>query len=130
MSQISWAAHNTALREGVRRADALGLRQKETVYERILINYVLYDVLEPSDQCAYLNGTFCNLAFPIALNIGVVAGYPPTYPADEQDVQKLRGIFGFTWLYVGAIGPLGLSGLRPASPEIHLIDPSVGDNGF
>lgn len=133
LAQVFWLAHNSALREGVNRADARQLRSSEPVPERIVINYVLYNVLEPGDQCASGNPTYCALTLPTELRIGVSLAYPWRYPAEPMDVWNLRGFFGIGWSCVGSglCNPLGiLSGLRPPSAAIHLIDPSVGWNGF
>jgi RHS repeat-associated protein len=130
MSQISWKAHNTALREGVSRADALGLRKKEPTYERILINWVLYNVLEPGDQCASGNDSFCNLTVPLALNIGVLLAYAKEYPATEQDITTMRSDFAPMWNFLKTGIVPGYGGLRASSEQIHLVDRSVGENGY
>jgi RHS repeat-associated protein len=117
LNKIFWIAHNSALREGVRRADALGLRSQEPEPERILMNYVLYDVLEPGDQCATGDSDFCLLTLPIELQIGTSVLYPWHYPAKWIDIWALRFSFAPLWKGLGA---------REPSPDIHLIDPSVG----
>jgi hypothetical protein len=110
-----WLAHNTALREGVRRADAAGLRDIESAEERALINFILYDVLEPGDQCAAGNGVFCAFTLPFALNIGAGIFMPQQYPATQDDLDKMAG--NFRWVYLF----WNLLGARPPDPEIHLI---------
>jgi len=110
-----WRAHNAALREGVRRADAAGLRAKEPAEERMLINRILYDVLEPGDQCASGNMAFCLFTFPFFLNIGTNIIMPQAYPASQQDLDAMAA--GFRTVY----GYWGLLGARPPDPQIHLI---------
>lgn len=109
-----WRAHNTALREGVRRADAAGLRSQEPAEERTLINYILYNVLEPGDQCAAGNMAFCAFTFPFELNIGAYNIYPQHYPANQQDLDAIGDAFAEIyglWLLLGA---------RYPDPRIHL----------
>jgi hypothetical protein len=91
-----WGAHNAALREGVKRADAMELRRREPIEEQAFINIVLYNVLEPGDQCAAGNMNFCYLTFPIELWIGS-AIYPQHYPAIEEDLIKIDLLFTPIW---------------------------------
>lgn len=84
-----WRAHNAALREGVRHADALGLRKREPQAERTLMNFVLYNVLEPGDQCAVGHMAFCAFTISPALNFGTSQIYPQQYPATLEDNDKI-----------------------------------------
>ena len=119
INSLSWLAHNTALREGVRRADTQGLRKQEPYYEQALINFVLYDVLEPGDQCARLKEVFCLSALPIALHIGLTYIYPNHYPATREDIiwigASFSGIYS-EWAQHGGYAP---------DANIHLIDETV-----
>jgi len=120
LNVLFWRAHNSSLREGVMRADSAGLRQQEPLQERILINYVLYNVLEPGDQCGNGNGAFCAFTFPFELTIGSNVIYPQTWPATEQDIQKVDIAFYpiyFAWRH--------FMGARPPSQEVHLNDMSI-----
>lgn len=110
-----WRAHNAALREGVRRADAAGLRASESAEERALMNFILYDVLEPGDQCAAGNIAFCAFTFPLFLNIGTGIIMPQSYPATQQDLDQM--VAGFGNIYV----IWNILGARPPDPQIHLI---------
>jgi hypothetical protein len=120
VGQYWWAAHSAALREGVRRADAQGLRKKEPYYERALINFVLYDVLEPGDQCASGNELFCATTLPIFLKAGAFGIYgTEEYPAQQYQLQRIGVLFSPIYLFWAAN-----DGRRPNS-EIHLQDDSA-----
>jgi hypothetical protein len=111
----SVGADNAALREGVRQADALQLRQREPDAERTLMNFVLYNVLEPGDQCAAGNLAFCAFTVAPALSFGTSIIYPEDYPATQDDIDYLVRWFGpiyVTWHLLGG---------RDPDPEIHLI---------
>lgn len=110
-----WRAHNAALREGVRRADAAGLRAIEPAEERMLINYILYNVLEPGDQCGNGNMAFCGFTLPFQLYIGAFHIYPQDYPANQQDLDVVSAVFRPIY------GAWSLLDVRLPDPEIHLI---------
>jgi hypothetical protein len=110
-----WRAHNAALREGVERADRLGLRQREPIEERTLINLILYNVLEPGDQCAAGNPAFCTMTVTGALSFGTTHIYPQEYPATKEDIDWI--ILNFKPIWLTWI----LSGGRYPSEEVHLV---------
>ena len=114
-----WRAHNAALREGVRRADAAGLRSAEPAAEQAFINIMLYNVLEPGDQCANGEMTFCDFMITPALDFGSQVIYPQQYPATWGNRDILTGFFTTfvwsSWVLLGARLP----------SDIHMIKPIV-----
>jgi len=104
LNPFFWKAHNAAIREGVLRADSAGLRRKEPEAERAFINIMLYNVLEPGDQCAKGNMAFCVQTNTLFLNIGSRKIYPNEYPATWEDVYKAIGLFSPIWGIWGSLG--------------------------
>lgn len=103
-----WSAHNAALREGVRRADTQGLRSVEPDAEQAFTNFMLFNVLEPGDQCARGNLAFCAFTIPYSLTIGSDLIYPQQYPATWNDIEKIAVIFFpiyTVWGFLGASTP-------------------------
>jgi hypothetical protein len=84
---IFWKAHNAALREGIDRAAAI--RSSETETEQAFINYVLFNVLYPGDECAA--GRMCVMTNQLYLWFGARGLYPDDYPAKESDIFRLLG---------------------------------------
>ena len=88
---IFWKAHNAAIREGVDRAVAE--RTREDYWEQVFINYVLYNVLYPGDQCAQGDLHMCTFYMrrPF-LGVGVLV-YPNNYPAKWYQVGWTDFVF-------------------------------------
>ncbi len=78
--QNFWRAHNAALREGVRRADAAGFREMETTSEQEVIQTVLNNVYRIGDSCANGSSLTCWVTNQHTLKAGTVL-YPHHYPA-------------------------------------------------
>lgn len=110
-----WSAHNAALREGVRRADAQGLRSNEPDPEQLFTNFMLFNVLEPGDQCAMGKLAFCSFTIPYALQIGSDLIYPQHYPATWDDIEKIAKLF------VPIYGAWNLLGANPPGDAHHLV---------
>ena len=86
-----WRAHNAALREGVRRADAQGLREKESHEEQISIDTVLYNVLNLGDRCAEGEALACMSTHSFLLGLGT-RFYPNGYPSTVDEALTMQHI--------------------------------------